>query len=97
MFSSVEQMDFKETSRKDDMISLCYLLFFILNQCEMPGMSHLIIKAINDKNVDFYQIFKILKKFKSQTSMFKMSKSIKLKTNINQSMKDWHTVNNLKQ
>ena len=31
MFSSPEQMDFKKTTKKDDLISLCYLMFYLLN------------------------------------------------------------------
>ena len=31
LFASVHQMDFKKTSRKDDLISLFYLLIYMLN------------------------------------------------------------------
>lgn len=39
LFSSLDQMNFKVTSRRDDMISLCYILFYLLNELEIPGMS----------------------------------------------------------
>ena len=35
-FSSLNQMNFKETSRRDDLISLCYLLFTLLNDFKYP-------------------------------------------------------------
>jgi hypothetical protein len=76
-------MDFKMTSRKDDMISLCYLLFYILNEFEMPGIGLDSLDKLNDDTVDTPQVFKIIKKFKTQTSMFKMSQLIELKTNKN--------------
>jgi hypothetical protein len=63
-------MDFKMTSRKDDMISLCYLLFYILNEFEMPGIGLDSLDKLNDDTVDTPQVFKIIKKFKTQTSMF---------------------------
>ena len=39
LFSSLDQMEFKHTSRKDDMISLCYMIFYMLNDLKMPGFS----------------------------------------------------------
>ena len=39
LFSSLDQMEFKFTSRKDDMISLCYMLFYMLNDLTMPGFN----------------------------------------------------------
>ena len=36
-FASKHQMDFKITSRRDDLISLCYLLFYVLNNFGLPG------------------------------------------------------------
>ena len=31
MFSSLDQMEFKPTSRKDDMVSLCYMMLYMLH------------------------------------------------------------------
>ena len=31
-------MEFKYTSRKDDMISLCYMMIYILNRNAFPGI-----------------------------------------------------------
>ena len=39
LFSSVNQLKFKTTSRRDDLISLCYMLIFLLNGGELPGLS----------------------------------------------------------
>ena len=38
MFASLNQLRFLGTSRRDDLISLCYLLVFLLNGGELPGM-----------------------------------------------------------
>ena len=39
MFSSVNQMEFMTTSRRDDLIALCLLTLYMLNEGEMPGWS----------------------------------------------------------
>ena len=39
VFSSVHQMQFNATSRRDDMISLFYLLIYLLKNGQMPGLS----------------------------------------------------------
>ena len=39
MFSSAYQMDFKTTSRRDDIISLLYLLVYLLNQGSLLGFT----------------------------------------------------------
>ena len=39
MFSSVHQMNFKKTSRRDDLISLAYLLIYSLNNFSFPLQS----------------------------------------------------------
>lgn len=38
MFSSAHQLSFKSTSRRDDLISLCYLMVYLLNDCQLPGI-----------------------------------------------------------
>jgi len=38
LFASLEQLNFCKTSRRDDMISLGYLLMYLLNNNEMPMM-----------------------------------------------------------
>jgi len=36
LFASVRQLSFMKTSRRDDLISLCYLLVYLLNQQRFP-------------------------------------------------------------
>lgn len=36
-FASSDQMEFKLTSRRDDLVSLCYLLFYVINGFSLPG------------------------------------------------------------
>lgn len=38
MFASLNQMKFNRTSRRDDMIALAYLILYLLNNCEVPGL-----------------------------------------------------------
>lgn len=37
-FSSVAQMEFKTTSRKDDLISVCYLLIYLIHKGNFLGI-----------------------------------------------------------
>lgn len=53
MFSSVNQMEFMTTSRRDDLISLCLLTLYLLNEGEMPGWSkELIHVGMSDNKAD---------------------------------------------
>ena len=36
MFSSLSALKFNRTSRKDDLISVCYLFLFLINGCKLP-------------------------------------------------------------
>jgi hypothetical protein len=36
MFSTINQLSFLTTSRKDDLLSLCYLMVFLLNRGDVP-------------------------------------------------------------
>jgi len=38
LFSSTYQMQFNKTSRRDDMISLAYLIIYIFNNGQFPGL-----------------------------------------------------------
>jgi serine/threonine protein kinase len=40
IFASPTQFDFKTTSRRDDLISLCYLLVFLFKGSDVPFISH---------------------------------------------------------
>ena len=48
MFASLNQMNYKFTKRQDDIISLCYMIFYILNNSEMPGLD----SFINSESLD---------------------------------------------
>lgn len=45
MFSSLDQMSFQSTSRRDDLISVCYMLLTTLNSFQFP------CKASETKNI----------------------------------------------
>lgn len=38
IFGSLNQLKFKKTSRRDDMISLCYMLVYLMNNGQMEGI-----------------------------------------------------------
>ena len=39
MFASEYALEFKRPSRRDDLLSLCYILIYLLNGMELPMMS----------------------------------------------------------
>ena len=39
MFASMNQLNFTSTSRRDDMIAMCYLVIYMLNEAYLPGVS----------------------------------------------------------
>ena len=49
IFASVNALKFKKTSRRDDLLSLCYLVIFVLNHGRIPFISKL--KDTADKNI----------------------------------------------
>lgn len=71
-------MDFKYTSRKDDMISLCYLLLFMLNDLKLPGFDG---RDKSIMNADTIKLFKIVKKFKKEINLQSMAELINVQTN----------------
>ena len=38
IFASLNQLNFQMTSRRDDLISLCYLLIYLLNKGNLKGI-----------------------------------------------------------
>ena len=40
MFASLDQLNFLSTSRRDDMIAMCYLVIYMLNEAYLPGVSN---------------------------------------------------------
>ena len=54
-------MEFKFTSRKDDMISLCYMMFYMLNDLSMPGFKS---QSTAMRDADTIKVFKMVKSYK---------------------------------
>ena len=52
-------MEFKYTSRKDDMVSLCYMMLYLLNDLNLPGFKEDNSQAMS--RADTIEIFKIVK------------------------------------
>ena len=52
IFASLNQLNFLETSRRDDLISLCYLLIYLLNRGNLKGID---LAANLSKNESFRQ------------------------------------------
>ena len=65
-------MSFRKTSRKNDLESLMYLMLYLLNGSDMPGLYEG-NENLDDESLDTYQIFKLVKKLKENTSISKMS------------------------
>jgi hypothetical protein len=65
-------MSFRKTSRKNDLESLMYLMLYLLNGSDMPGLCE-DNENLDDESLDTYQIFKLVKKLKENTSISKMS------------------------
>ena len=59
------------------MISFCYMMIFILNGNTFPGIEPYLKSLMSS---DTKKIFKLAKKYKSETSLFQMSQLIKLRT-----------------
>ena len=49
MFASKHQLEFKSTSRRDDLISLCYLLIFMACNKELPFFDPDLSEIIEDQ------------------------------------------------
>ena len=75
-------MDFRQTSRKCDMESLCYLMFYLLNGLEMPALDQCHYGK-PDEAMDTYQVFKILKGLKEQKSLTQMSQQLNFQVGKN--------------
>ena len=84
MFASINQMDYKFTNRQDDVISLCYMIFYMLNNSELPGFDSFLDSKNLDDDTDIQQVFKLVKKYKCDVSLKKMSKMISLDFKGNQ-------------
>ena len=75
LFASVDQLDFKRTTRRDDLISLSYLLLFLLNNCEFPCLPSEFYKS--KKHEQVFEKFNMMKKFKKETPLAQMIKNLR--------------------
>ena len=57
MFSSLNMLEFERPSRRDDLISLCYLLSYLLNQGHLKDMDF-------DRGMDQMEVFEFIRKAK---------------------------------
>ena len=60
MFASVEQMNFKETSRRDDLASLAYMMLYLMNDSNLPGLEGEALQSIENAGDDAFVIFKVI-------------------------------------
>jgi len=70
LFASVSQLEFQSNSRKSDLLSICYLLIFMLNDLEMP------LQPIDGENDDLSDTFAAQIKYKKGTSFSKMIRQL---------------------
>ena len=75
LFASLDQMEFKSTSRRDDFISVIYNLIYLLNGFTYPGFTE-VYGNINDNNMSLKDKFKKLYKFKKKVSLMKMAENL---------------------
>jgi len=61
IFASLNQLNFQLTSRRDDLISLCYLLIYLLNEGNITGIDL-------SKNLNRNESFNLVKKAKMKYS-----------------------------
>lgn len=73
LFSSLDQLNFKVTSRKDDMISLTYLLMFLLNDNEMPLQPD---SKVMKKQHQLIKRYKLMIQYKTKVSLATMVNAI---------------------
>jgi hypothetical protein len=62
MFSSLNVLEFQTASRRDDLISLCYLLSYLLNEGHLKDMDF-------DKDKDQVETFKYVVKTKKKHTL----------------------------
>lgn len=75
LFASVDQLEFKRTTRRDDLISISYLLLFLLNNCEFPCLPNEFYKSRKHEQV--FEKFNMMKKFKKETPLSQMIKNLR--------------------
>ena len=69
-------MKMSNPSRRDDLISLVYVLFTMLNSMIMPGQGDLSIDSAEDSGLSIVDKFIKIKSFKITFSLFQLSKRL---------------------
>ena len=72
-------MEFKETSRKDDLASLAYMILYLMNDSNLPGLEGKAMQAIENAGDDALVIFRVIHQIKKSFSLFKMSQMVQTK------------------
>jgi hypothetical protein len=76
-FSSLGQMNFESTSRKDDLISLTYLMIVLLNGFKFPcNKRHGAFDPFQSEGEDVRTKFLSTMKIKEEASLLKMSQNM---------------------
>jgi hypothetical protein len=65
-------MEFKVTSRKDDLISLVYMMLFILNDFALPGINDVTFRQLSNDE-DSHAVFTEIKEHKKNMTLYQMS------------------------
>ena len=73
LFASLHQLNFKKTSRKDDLTSLSYLLLYLFNKNELPLSKDFLQWKDQD---DLIERYKAISAFKKQNPISNMARSV---------------------
>lgn len=72
MFASLNQLNYESPCRKNDLLSLCYFMIYMLNGLQMPLYK---FKTATDQE-DIFEQFENQLKFKENTNFTKMINSL---------------------
>jgi hypothetical protein len=70
-------MNFFRTSRRDDLISMCYIILFLLNKFEIPGFPQEFYEYEQNSAEDMFNYLKKMKRFKESVPITEMPGKIK--------------------
>ena len=73
LFASKNQLEFKLTSRRDDIISLCYLMLYLVNDFVLPGYER---ERFKDILLDQVKTMEAMLELKTNYSLADMAKLI---------------------
>lgn len=90
LFSSLNQLQFRCTSRRDDLLSLSYMMIYLLNDLSFPYQDQVSPDLKNQTDVDKYLSYIDLK---SQVSFRKMAKKINYLVLLKRSQEEGSLVN----